>query len=208
MSPRYKYCGLTNENDVLAARAAGAGFAGFVFYPSSPRHLTSDQAAQLKPAAHGMQTVAVTVDADDELLARIQEALAPDFWQLHGSETPERAREVAARFGGGVIKAFKIKTAADLDAALAFEGADMLLFDAGDGRLPGGTGKAFDWDLLKGRDIPLPWFLSGGLHAGNVAEAVQRTGASLLDVSSGLESTPGIKDSARMQQFAAAVKAL
>lgn len=203
-----KFCGLACTSSIETARKLKADYAGFVFYPPSPRHITPQAAAGLKSYAGSMRTVAVVVDADNDLLEKIHSHLAPDFWQLHGNETPKRAQEIRNNFGGSVIRALRVHDSDDVAAARTwFDTADMLLFDAKPpaAALPGGNGLAFDWELLAGRDFPLPWMLSGGLNAENVAEALRITGARMVDVSSSVESSPGIKDSARMQAFAHAV---
>jgi phosphoribosylanthranilate isomerase len=205
MKPCVKICGL--NDDAAVAAAADADFAGFVFFPRSPRHVGLDQAAALAAALPArVRRVAVTVDADDAALDAIVATLAPDFVQLHGRETPARAAAIRARFGRGAIKALAIADRADLDAATAYAGAvDWLLFDAKPparaDALPGGNAVSFDWTMLAGRRFALPWFLSGGLDAGNVAAAIAASGAAAVDVSSGVESAPGRKDPARIAAF-------
>jgi phosphoribosylanthranilate isomerase len=213
---RAKICGIT---DIAAARAAaegGAAYVGFVFYPRSPRHLTPARAAELATVLPpGVGRVAVVVDADDETLDAIVSSGAVDMLQCHGHEDVARLRALKARYGVPLIKAVPVSTAADLDAAFAFaESADLLLFDAkpptsGAQTRPGGNGLAFDWRLLgEGRTWPLPWLLSGGLDVANVAEAVRRSGARLVDVSSGVEQRPGVKDPALILAFLRALRAL
>jgi len=215
-----KICGLTTPQTVAAALDGGASHLGFMFFPKSPRNLTPDAAARLVAPLRGTRSsgariVAVTVDADDDLLDRITAALRPDLFQLHGSETPARAAAIARRTGAGVIRAIPVSTAADIDAALVYEGAvDHLMFDAKpppkpDGSvadLPGGNGGAFDWTLLKGRRFARPWFLAGGLDPWNVAEAVALAGAPMVDVSSGVERGPGVKDPVLITAFLDAVR--
>ncbi|MBM3478085.1 MAG: phosphoribosylanthranilate isomerase [Alphaproteobacteria bacterium] len=205
MSVLVKICGL---NDAAAIAAAStADFAGFVFFPRSPRHVDPGAAGALAAALpRGVRRVAVTVDADDDAIAAIMAGLAPDLVQLHGREGPARAAEVGRRFGVGTIKAMAVSEPADLDRAADFAGAaDWLLFDARPparpDALPGGNATSFDWTILAGRRLPLPWLLSGGLDAGNVAAAVAASGARAVDVSSGVESAPGRKDPARIAAF-------
>ncbi|WP_158916305.1 phosphoribosylanthranilate isomerase [Caulobacter sp. S45] len=211
MSVRAKICGLSTPQAVQAAVDGGAELIGFVFFAPSPRDIAPERAATLAaPArAKGLDVVAVTVDASDALLDAIARTLKPDLIQLHGHETPARAAEVHARTGAGVIRAFRVSEAADLEAARAFEGvADYLMFDAKAPKgaiLPGGNGAAFDWSLLTGRSFAKPWFLAGGLDPDNVTEAVRASGAPLADVSSGVETAPGVKDPALIKAFLEAV---
>lgn len=206
-----KICGVKDVRAIDAAIAGGARYIGLNFFPKSPRALSLDAAATLAAHARGrIEIAAVTVDADDEFLAAIQRATAPDWVQLHGSESPARA-SAARRFAGrGVIKAIPVAARADLAAADAFAGAaDMLLFDAKappGAAMPGGNGQAFDWAILAGRTFLRPWFLSGGLTAENVAEAIAASGARLVDASSGIESAPGVKDPDRVAAFLAAAR--
>ncbi len=209
---RVKICGLTAATDVAAICAAGAAYAGFVFFPKSPRHLSLPQAAELAaqvPA--GICKVALSVNADDALLDEITAQVPIDMLQLHGKESPARVAEVKARYGLPVMKAVGVATDADLPALdLYGQVADQLLVDAKPapgGDLPGGNGVAFDWRLIAGRRWPLPWMLAGGLTPDNVAEALQRTGARQIDLSSGVESAPGVKDPVRIAAFFAAVRA-
>jgi phosphoribosylanthranilate isomerase len=205
-----KICGL-NDPAAIAA-ASGADFAGFVFFPRSPRHVEPEAAGRLAAALpRAVRRVAVTVDAGDEALAAIVAHLAPDLVQLHGREDPARAAEVGRRFGVGTIKAMAVSAPEDLDRAADFAGAvDWLLFDARPpsrpDALPGGNATSFDWTILAGRRLPLPWLLSGGLDAGNVAAAVAASGARAVDVSSGVESAPGRKDPARIAAFLRAAR--
>jgi phosphoribosylanthranilate isomerase len=197
---RAKICGLSTPEAVQAAIAGGASHIGFVFFAKSPRNIDPDTAAALAaPAkANGVKVVAVTVDATDAELDRINAALAPDLIQLHGHETAERAAEIGRRTGAGLIRAFRVETAADLDATAAFEGVvDAFLFDAkapAGAVLPGGNGAAFDWTILADRRFSTPWFLAGGLGVDNLAEATRASGARLVDVSSGVEKAPGVKE--------------
>lgn len=201
-----KICGLTTPDAVDAALAGGARFLGFVVFPPSPRHIAPADAARLADRARGKaDIVAVTVNADDALLADIRDTLKPDWIQLHGNESPARVRAAKAYAVRGVIKALPIREAEDLAAVEAFaDAADMLLFDAKppkDASRPGGWGEAFDWTLLKGAAISRPWLLSGGLTPANVRAAVSASGAGAVDVSSGVESAPGVKDNALIARF-------
>ena len=206
-----KICGLKTPEAVTAALEGGAAFVGFMFFPASPRDLDPETAARLAaPIGGRARTVAVTVDPDDALLDRLMATLRPDLIQLHGRETPARAADVARRTGADVIKALAVSDASDLGAASAFEtAATHLMFEAkppkGAAR-PGGNGAAFDWSLLSGRRFERPWFLAGGLDPWNVAEAVRISGAPLLDVSSGVERGPGVKDPALISAFLQAVR--
>lgn len=204
-----KICGLTTPEAVDASLTGGARYLGFVFFPKSPRSLTSERAAALAAPARGRaDIVAVTVDATDEALEDLARTLKPDYIQLHGSESPARAAAVRSYAGKGIIKALGIARAEDLGEAAAYrEVADMLLFDAKpppEAALPGGNGIAFDWGILQGRAPKKPWFLSGGLTPENVSEAGALSGAPIVDVSSGVEARPGVKDPTRIAAFLAA----
>ena len=205
-----KICGLSTPETVDAAIRGGASHVGFVFFPRSPRDIVPEQAGQFAtPGPVGR--VGVFVDPDDALLAHAVAGARLTGVQLHGDETPERVAAVKARLGVEVWKAVPVRTRADLDAAQAYRGAaDRILYDAKTpkGTLPGGMGLRFDWALLDGFAHPLPWALSGGLDAGNVAEAAGGTGARLVDVSSGVESAPGVKDVERIAAFLKAVASL
>lgn len=206
-----KICGLTTPEAVAAVVRGGAEYAGFVFYPKSPRHLTLEKAAAL--VGHlpkHIRKVAVVVDAPDDALLAIRTAIAPDFFQLHGKETPARVSEVKTLAGDKVIKAVTVRTADDIASARAYQKiADMLLFDAKAPKgLPGGNGISFDWELLKDKHFDIPWMLSGGLNAENIAEAVRVSGAGIVDVSSSVESSPGIKDPKLVSDFLRAVKGI
>jgi phosphoribosylanthranilate isomerase len=212
MTPvRVKICGLRTEADVAAVAAAGAEYAGFVFFARSPRNLGLAQARDLALAAPaGLCKVALTVDATDAELDALLAAVPVDMLQLHGEESLARVAEVRARYGLPVMKAMGVAGAEDLapllDMSLA---ADQLLVDAKPPKgaaLPGGNGLAFDWRLVAGRHWLRPWMLAGGLTPANVAEAVARTGARQVDVSSGVESAPGVKDPARIAAFVAAAR--
>jgi phosphoribosylanthranilate isomerase len=206
-----KICGLRTPEAVDAALDAGADMLGFVFFPPSPRHIGMDTARRLSgQVGDRALKVALSVDADDSYLAEVVEALAPDLLQLHGHETPPRVHEVRRRFGLPVMKALPIAERADLSAIRLYENAaDRLIFDARpprDASRPGGLGRTFDWQLLRDLDTALPFMLSGGLDAANVAEALRITGAGGLDVSSGVERAPGEKDPVRIRAFIAAAR--
>ncbi|WP_051630385.1 phosphoribosylanthranilate isomerase [Afifella pfennigii] len=212
MATEVKICGLSRREDIDACLAAGADLVGFVFFDKSPRALALDVAAALAAPVRGrLGVVALTVNATDDVVAAIAADLAPDFLQLHGSESPERVAEIAAKFGLRTIKALPVGGAEDLRAAASYaKVADRLLLDARPPRQatrPGGNGEPFDWELLAGFEPGLPWFLSGGLSPDNVGEALRRTGAPGLDVSSGVESAPGVKDAGRIAAFLAAARA-
>jgi phosphoribosylanthranilate isomerase len=206
-----KICGLSQADAVAAAIAGGAAALGFVFYPKSPRNVAPARVAELcRAVPAGIIRVGLFVDADDATIAAVLAAAPLDMLQLHGSESPARVAAVRARFARPVMKALPIADPADVAAADAYlDVADRLLFDARPPRrpdaLPGGNGLVFDWRLIAGRRWRLPWTLSGGLTAGNVAEGVHLTGARAVDVSSGVESAPGIKDTAKIAAFLAAV---
>lgn len=208
---RVKICGLRTVADVAAAAAAGAAYAGFVFFAKSPRHLTIAQARELAIAAPvGLAKVALVVDADDAALDAIIEAVPLDMLQLHGHETPDRVAEVRARYGLPVMKAVGVADEGDLTAVFEYSTvADQLLIDAKPPKgatLPGGNGLSFDWRLVAQRRWLRPWMLAGGLTPDNVAEAIRLTNARQVDVSSGVESAPGVKDAARMADFVAAAR--
>ena len=207
MPPRFKVCGLTTEEGVDAAVAAGASYLGFVFFPRSPRNLTPDRAAALAARVPpGVARVALTVDADDATLDAILDAVPVDLLQMQGAEPPERVAALSARVP--VMKAVGVRERADLSALDAYPAAACLLVDAKPPRgapLPGGNGTSFDWRLLEGWSWSVPWMLAGGLTSENVAEAVRVTGAPCVDVSSGVESAPGVKDPNRIAAFAAAL---
>lgn len=206
MAIQVKTCGLTRIDAVTSALENGAAYFGFVFHPASPRHLTRDSAETLLAQLPGNRlkdTVAVTVNPDDALLADIL-TLPFGYLQLHGSESPERIREIKTRYPLSIIKAFPVATAEDLDATAQYhDSADMFLFDAKSSNpaMPGGTGQSFDWALLKALMVDKPWFLSGGISLGNMDEALDKSGARMLDLSSSLESAPGIKDITKIAAF-------
>lgn len=203
---RVKICGLRTAEDIRVAAEAGARYVGFVFFPKSPRNVTIQQARDLAvDVPLGVAKVALTVNADNDLLDAITSAVPLDMIQLHGSESPERVTEVKARYGLPVMKVVGLSSADDLTRIADYETvADQILVDAKapkDADLPGGNGLSFDWRLLEGREWAVPWMLAGGLHAGNVAEAIARTGARQVDLSSGVESAPGVKDPAKIHEF-------
>lgn len=205
-----KICGIRDGDALESAIAARADHAGFVFYAPSPRALTPREAAPLGERAKGrIGRVGLFVDAADAEIAEAIAAAGLDAIQLHGSETPDRAAALRARHGIAVWKAIPVAERADIDRAERYRGAaDLVLFDAKTprGTLPGGMGLRFDWDLLRGLRSPVDWGIAGGIDAENVAEALAITGAPLVDVSSGVESAPGMKDAERIRAFARAVR--
>ncbi len=214
MTVQAKICGLNTPAAVDAALAGGAAAVGFNFYPPSARSLAPVRAAGLAERAEGTTRVGLFVDPDDRLLAEVTEAVPLELLQLHGAESPDRLAEIKARFQLPVMKAIKLAGVEDLGVVAAYEAAaDWLLFDAKvppgtPGMLPGGNGVPFDWRILAGRARRKPWMLSGGLTVDNVAEAVSITGAPWVDVSSGVETAPGEKSSARIEAFLGAVRAV
>jgi len=213
MSLAVKICGLSTRETLDAALDAGADMVGFVFFPPSPRHIRLETARELgRQVRDRAQKVALSVDADDATLAAIVEALQPDILQLHGHETPARVAEIKRKFDREVMKALPVERAADLailpDYATV---ADRILFDARPPKgatRPGGLGAVFDWHLLENLDLALPFMVSGGLHAGNVAEAMRVTRAHGVDISSGVERAPGIKDVEMIRAFIRAARAI
>jgi phosphoribosylanthranilate isomerase len=211
MSLIVKICGLSTPEALDVALDAGTDMVGFVFFPPSPRHLAYDAAVPLGRRVRGRaQKVALTVDADDAAFEALVEALQPDMLQLHGKETPARVATLKKRFGLPVMKAIAVEMKGDLAAVAPYAGiADRLLFDARAPReatRPGGLGKTFDWHLLENLDPGVPFMLSGGLEAGNVAEALRVTRAPGVDVSSGVERTPGDKDADKIRAFIRAAR--
>ncbi len=211
MSILVKICGINSAEAADAAVRAGADLAGLVFHPKSPRHLTLDAARALAERMRGrLRLVALVADADDATIAAVAQAVQPVYLQLHGKETPERTGQVRARFGLPVIKAISIAEAADFAVVPEYEiAADILLFDAKapDGApRPGGHGAAFDWQLLRGRSFSHPWLLAGGLAPDNVARAIAASGAPGVDVSSGVETAPGVKSAQRIADFVSAAR--
>ena len=208
-----KICGLSTPEAVEASIAAGADFIGLNFHPPSPRYVAVDQAAELARLARGrVKIVALVVDAGDTALRDIMAQVDPDFIQAHGSESPARIAEIALVTGRPVIKAIRVRDGADVAAAAAYaDVAAMILYDskapeALPGALPGGTGHTFDWTLL-GAAARRAFMLAGGLTTANVAEAIRVTGAPVVDLSSGVETAPGIKDPAMIRNFIEAVRA-
>jgi len=211
MGVQVKICGVTTGEAADAAIRARADFLGLVFHPASPRHLAPEQAAALAARAKGaVRLVALLVDPADEAVSAAVSAARPDFLQLHGGEAPARVAEIRAKFGLPVIKALAVADIADLAQVPIYEdAADMLLFDAkapAQASRPGGHGAAFDWRMLRGRRFRKPWLLAGGLDVGNVARALATAEAPGVDVSSGVESAPGVKDAEMIRAFVEAAK--
>jgi phosphoribosylanthranilate isomerase len=207
-----KICGINSVESADAAVRAGADYCGLVFHPKSPRNLTRDQAGALAAFMRGrLRLVALFADVGDEEIHDIVKFVRPDFLQLHGSEAPERVGALRSRFGIPIIKAVAIADAQDVANAARYEAAaDMLLLDAKapDGAMrPGGHGAAFDWQLLRGRKFSKPWLLAGGLDADNVARAIAASDAPGIDVSSGVETAPGIKSPEMISAFVIAARA-
>ena len=208
---RVKICGLSTLETMEAALQAGAEYVGLVFFAKSPRNVGLSRARDLANMASGeAEVVALVVDADDRMIDEIVGEVGPDIIQLHGSETPERVAEIADRTATRTMKAIKVATREDARVALDYKGiADLILFDAKPppgAVLPGGNGLAFDWTAIEEVARKVPFMLSGGLTPGNVAEAIRVTGAPAVDVSSGVESAPGVKDVALIHAFVAAAK--
>ncbi len=216
MSVSAKICGISTLEAARQAIKEGAVFLGFIHFAKSPRHLALNDMASLMQAirAEGGNPplVSVVVDPDDTTLDRLRDEVKPDLIQLHGHETPQRVADIAARTGLPLIKVISVATAADLDAAPTYEPyADYLMFDAKtpkDAAMPGGLGITFDWTLMRGYPGDKPWFLAGGLTPDNVADAARQSGAPLVDVSSGVESAPGVKSLEMISRFLKAVKSL
>jgi phosphoribosylanthranilate isomerase len=211
MTPLVKICGLSTPDTLDVALEAGADMVGFMFFPRSPRNISLDTARELGTRVKGRaEKVAVTVDADDVMLASIIEALKPDVLQLHGQETPARVSAIKQCFGFPAMKVLAIETKSDLLPISSYTSvADRFLFDARAPReatRPGGLGKPFDWHLLENLDLSIPFMLSGGLNAGNVVEALRITRAPGVDVSSGVESAPGVKDPEKIRAFIRAAR--
>ena len=210
-----KICGINSRDAMRESIEGGADFVGLVFYPRSPRAVTAIEAAQL---VHGIpdhvSKVGLFVDLGDDMMTAILSQVSLDLLQLHGAETPARVQEIRQLTNIPVMKAIRVATECDITEANSYvDVADRILFDAKappdmKGALPGGNAVTFDWNLLAGRKWPCPWMLSGGLHAGNVAAAIATSGTPSVDVSSGVEFSPGIKDSARIREFLTIVKGL
>ena len=206
-----KICGLSTPETLDAAVSSGAAFVGFVTYPKSPRHISTETMRTLGARVPKTVTrVGLFVDPDDALLDEKLATGSLDLLQLHGNETPERVAAIRRRTGKPVMKVIKVGTAGDVERGIAaYSGiVDRLMFESDGGTLPGGNAKAFDWTVLSGRRVPVPWMLAGGLTPGNVAEAVRVTGARTVDVSSGVESSRGVKSVDLIRAFLDAVKAL
>ena len=212
MSLDIKICGLKTDEAVAAALDGGATHIGFIFFPKSPRNIDPVEAGRLRKTALGRaKAVAVTVDADDAKLDEIVAAMGPDMLQLHGHESVARVIEIKARYGVPVIKAFALREPSDLEQIHPYIGvADTFLFDAKPPKgseLPGGNGVSFDWQVLSALDGRVPYMLSGGLNAGNITQALQATNAHGIDISSGVESAPGVKDVSLIKEFFQVVRA-
>lgn len=215
MTVKIKICGLSTPEAIKAAVQAGASHIGFVFFEKSPRNVTAQQVADLAtPIPDGVIKTGVFVNPDDDMLQHVLRLAPLDLIQLHGAESPERVVEVKARFGLPVMKAIAIAGPEDIDRAKRYDTvADMLLFDAKaptdlDGALPGGNGLSFDWQLIRDTDWQIPWMLSGGLDQDNVAEALTISGADYVDVSSGIETSPGHKSLEKINAFISKVTSL
>jgi len=211
MTIAVKICGITSPGAIDAAVGGGAVYGGLVFHPNSPRNLAFEQARTLADRMRGrLKTVALIADMDDAGIERLVTVVQPDFLQLHGSESARRTAYIRGKFQVPVIKALPVAEAPDLAAAAEYENAaDMLMFDARppkDALRGGGHGAAFDWKILQGRSFTKPWFLAGGLTPENVARAISLSGAKQVDVSSGVESAPGVKDAALIRAFIDAAK--
>lgn len=209
-----KICGLSTAEAIQTAQAGGARYVGFIFYERSPRYVSPAQAGDLAKQVSGAKKVAVMVDPDDDLIAAVAGHMDADLLQLHGAEDPDRVATIRRTFDVPVMKAIRISAEEDLARAREYEHiAEMLLFDAKApenmaGALPGGNALRFDWNLLRGKSWACPWMLSGGLAADNVVEAVSVSGASCVDVSSGVEIRPGQKDPALITAFLEAVSGI
>ena len=208
-----KICGLSTPDMIEVSLQAGANWIGFVFFPKSPRHVDYGKAEKLVGPVRGKASiVALTVNASDDVLEAIDQSINPDIWQLHGSESPERVAEIRARFGRPVMKALAIRDEADLAPIASYEAVcDMLLLDAKPPKdmktdLPGGNGISFDWQLIKNLKLSKPLILAGGLTPDNVAEAIRLTSPQGVDVSTGVECEPGVKDRQKIIDFVFAAK--
>lgn len=213
MSAEAKICGINTPEAMSAAVEGGADYVGLVFYEPSPRYVAPETAVRLAgPVPAGVIRTGLYVDAPDEVYEATVMPAALNLLQLHGGESPDRVRELRTRYGVPVMKVIKVSVAGDLAAADAYlESADRLLFDAKPPKdmknaLPGGNAVSFDWTLLAGHTWPLPWMLSGGLTPENVRTAIESTGAPAVDVSSGVEDAPGVKNPAKIRAFLDAVR--
>ena len=208
-----KFCGLTSRHSVNAAVTAGVTHLGFIFYPPSPRSVTPQQAghaAFLSP--NRIKRVGVFVDPNDELITEVIENLSPHILQLHGTETPSRISKIREKFNLPIMKAIKVDSEKDMESIRQYNDcSDIFLFDAkpplaAQNSLPGGNGVSFDWSLLKSFKSEKPWFLSGGINLSNIKDALKVTGSNAVDVSSGVEDKPGIKNIKKIEQFMQKVK--
>ncbi len=211
MPVQVKICGINSAAAAEAVLRAGADFGGLVFFAASPRNLSLEEGVMLAGRLRGrLKLAALVVDEGDEKLAAIAGRVQPDFFQLHGKETPQRAADIRARFGIPLIKALPVRDTEDLVLTSDYDDVvDLFLFDApvaSEAVRPGGHGTAFDWRMLSGKSFARPWFLAGGLTPENVTGAISVSGAALVDVSSGVESAPGIKSESRIADFVAAAK--
>ncbi len=205
-----KICGIRDESALEAVITAGANFGGFIFFEKSPRNLSIPEAARLTSIADGrINRVALMVNPDDAFLDQLLASARFEALQLQGSETPERVREIKERYGVKAWKAVSVATSEDIQRASGYiDSADFILFDAKTppGALPGGMGMSFDWSLLTDLDLGIPWGLAGGLDASNVAQAIRATGAAMVDVCSGTEAAPGVKDVDKIAAFCKAAR--
>lgn len=202
---KVKICGLKSEEGVQAALSAGADFLGLVFFEKSPRNVSLEQAERLRRLAVSVPVTAVTVNPDNAFLDKLTKQVKPDLIQLHGQEAPARVEQIKTRYGIPVIKAVGVDADTDSTELVAYDTiADMLMFDAKapvGSALPGGRGESFDWNILRGLKLRKPWFLSGGLNVANIRQAIAISGAPMVDVSSGVESSPGVKDAELIRRF-------
>lgn len=211
MKTQAKICGIKTPEALNAAVQGGARFIGFVFYPPSPRHVSIDTAKELAlMLPTGVRSVALFVDPSDEELDAVLGKVQIDMIQLHGGESPSRVSEIKVRYAMPIIKAFPVREAGDIECSSDYKDADWVLFDAksSDPNMHGGTGQSFDWGLLESKTFDKPWMLSGGLTPENVAEALSVLSPNAVDVSSGVESSKGVKDESKIRAFLAAVNAL
>jgi len=212
MTATVKICGISTPETVQAVLSGGASHIGFNFFEKSPRFVSPELAARLaRPLRQtNLKVCAITVDPDDALVDQLATILKPDFIQLHGKETPARVREIGQRSGLGIIKVIPVTQAGDIDLASAYESlVDHLMFEGKpprDAAMPGGVGARFDWTLMAGRRFARPWFLAGGLDPWNVADAISQSQAPIVDVSSGVERGPGLKDTSLITAFIEAVR--
>jgi phosphoribosylanthranilate isomerase len=209
-TPQVKICGVSSPDVLEACAESGVRYVGFVFYPPSPRHLSFDTAWTLaRHVPTGMRSIGLFVDPDDALLERILTGVPMDMIQLHGNETPERIEQIKAKYTMPIIKAIRVNDKSDLDGIEEYEAVcDWLLLDSKpkDAKLPGGTGHAFNWDLLKNRTFSKPWMLSGGLNTGNILDALNAASPHAIDLSSGVETAPGQKDITEIQKLMKIIK--